>query len=140
MAELDSYSLHPIGVVSSPLQRRENAPRQALHGAPEAWLDIYPQFIEALEGIAAESEIVLLTWLHMARRDLLRVHPGRDASRPLTGVFATRSPDRPNPIGLHRVRILEIREGRRIRVDHLEAIDGTPIIDIKPVLPGTRDE
>jgi len=125
-------------VVESPLRQRKDAPRQPFHGAPEAWLAIDPQFVDALEGVAPASEIIVLTWLHQAKRDILKVHPGHDPKNPLAGVFATRSPDRPNPVGLHRVRVLEIADRCRLKVDHLEAIDGTPVIDIKPVLADTR--
>jgi len=133
------YSLRPIGFVSSRLTAREEAPKQGSEGAPEAWLDIDPAFAEALDGIAAGQEMVLVTWLHQGCRDVLRVHPRDDAKNPLKGVFATRSPDRPNPIGLHRVRVLEIADCVRLRVESLEALDGTPVIDIKPVLPGSID-
>jgi tRNA-Thr(GGU) m(6)t(6)A37 methyltransferase TsaA len=124
--------------VESPLRSRQNAPRQPYHDAPEAWLAIDPRFIDALEGIAAGSEILVFTWLHQAQRDILKVHPGHDPNNPLAGVFSTRSPDRPNPVGLHRVRVLQIEKRCRLRVDHLEATDGTPVIDIKPVLPDPR--
>lgn len=133
MTESESYSLHPIGVVRSPLRHREDAPRQGDEGAPEAWLLLSPQFIGALDGIAQGAEIVVLTWLHLADRTCLKVHPRNDALAPPAGVFATRSPDRPNPIGLHRVTVLEIDPQRGLRVHPLEALDGTPIMDIKPV-------
>ncbi len=139
MAEFDSYSLHPIGVVRSGLRRLEDAPRQGSEGAPDAWVKIFPRFMDALEGISPNSEIVVLTWFHLAQRDTLKVHPRRDSSRPLSGVFATRSPNRPNPIGLHRVTVLQVDERRGIRVRPLEAVDGTPVIDIKPVLAGPSD-
>jgi tRNA-Thr(GGU) m(6)t(6)A37 methyltransferase TsaA len=111
---------------------------QGHEGAPDAWLEIAPHVIEALHGVAVGDEIVLMTWLDRARRDVLKVYPRDDERRPLTGVFATRSPDRPNPIGLHRVTILEIVDGR-LKVGPLEAIDGTPIVDIKPVLGEVED-
>jgi tRNA-Thr(GGU) m(6)t(6)A37 methyltransferase TsaA len=139
MTQPDAYLLHPIGVVRSELRRRGDAPKQGFEGAPDAWLEIYPAFMGALEGLALNSEVIVLTWFHQASRDVLKVHPRGDPNRPLSGVFATRSPDRPNPIGLHRVRIVEIDNRRGIRVHPLEAIDGTPIIDIKPVLAGSRD-
>ncbi len=126
-----TYSLHPIGIVRSSLKRLEDAPRQGEEGAPEAWVEIYPQFLDALEGIVSGTEVILLTWFHLADRETLQVHPRRDPNRPLTGVFATRSPARPNPIGLHRVTVLEVDRERGIRVKPLEAIDGTPVIDIK---------
>lgn len=140
MAEPESYAIHPVGVVRSQLKRREDAPKQGYEGAPDAWLEIYPLFLDALEGITPNSEVLVLTWFHLARRDMLKVHPRGDPGNPLTGVFATRSPDRPNPIGLHRVTVLEIDNLRGVRVRPLEAIDGTPIIDIKPVLAGSGDE
>jgi len=103
-------------------------------------VDIDPAFAEALDGIAAEQDVILLTWLHQSDRDTLQVHPRDDPRKPLKGVFATRSPDRPNPIGLHRVRVLEIAESVCLRVEPLEALDGTPVLDIKPVLPGSIDD
>lgn len=138
MADRDTVSIHPIGVVESALRSRQNAPRQPFHGAPEAWLVIDARFVEALDGINPGSEILVFTWLHQAKRDILKVHPGHDPRNPLAGVFSTRSPDRPNPVGLHRVKVLAIEDCRRLKVDHLEAIDGTPILDIKPVLNDTR--
>ena len=129
-----SYTIKPIGVIRSDLASREAAPHQGYEGAPDAWLEMDVTVLEGLEGITAGDEIVVITWFHQAHRDLLKVHPRRNKNRPLTGVFATRSPDRPNPIGLHRVTVLEIT-GNRFKVGPLEAIDGTPIVDIKPVLP-----
>lgn len=129
------YSLEPIGVVRSPLKDREAAPRQGDEGAPAAAIEIAEPFRDALHGIQAGDELVVLTWLHEARRDLLQVHPRDDASRPLTGVFATRSSDRPNPVGLHRVTVLAIST-TGLEVAPLEAIDGTPVVDLKPVLHG----
>jgi tRNA-Thr(GGU) m(6)t(6)A37 methyltransferase TsaA len=127
------YLLHPIGVVRSRLNEMEAAPLQGNEGASDAWLELDPAFADGLEGIAAGQEILLITWLHLARRDLLKVHPRGDANLPLKGVFATRSPDRPNPLGLHRLTVLEIA-GNRLRVEPLEAFDGTPVVDIKPVI------
>jgi tRNA-Thr(GGU) m(6)t(6)A37 methyltransferase TsaA len=127
-------TLNPIGHIRSTLKDRTNAPRQATEGAPSATLEVLPAFSEAVEGLRPGDEIWILTWLHEADRDTLKVHPRSDPRNPLTGVFATRSPDRPNPIGLHRARLLSIDNEDRIHVDALEAIDGTPIIDIKPVL------
>ena len=127
------FDIRPIGHVRSSLLARDGAPRQADEGAPSAWLVIDPPVAPGLDGLAPGSEIVVVTWLHRADRQALSVHPRNEIDRPAVGVFATRSPDRPNPIGLHTVRIVEIA-GRRIRVAHLEAIDGTPILDIKPVL------
>ena len=106
---------------------------QGDEGAPEAWLEIFSAAVQGLTGIQVGDELVLLTWLHLAERDVLQVHPRGDLNRPLTGVFATRSPDRPNPIGLHYVLVLQVGE-HSLRVAPLEAIDGTPIVDIKPVL------
>jgi tRNA-Thr(GGU) m(6)t(6)A37 methyltransferase TsaA len=132
------YVLEPIGVVCSGLTDRDEAPRQGYEGAPDAWLEINSTVSEGLEGIAPGNEIALVTWLHQAHRDRLKVHPGRNKNLPLTGVFATRSPDRPNPLGLHRVTVREI-DGNRLKVGPLEALDGTPILDIKPVLPRSAD-
>ncbi len=126
-------TLHPIGLIRSQLTDRKTAPRHREDNAPEAWLEIDPQFHDALLGIQANDKLILLTWLHQARRETLQVHPKRIPGAPLTGVFATRSPDRPNPIGLHEVTVLEIA-GNRLRVDALECLNGTPILDIKPVL------
>jgi tRNA-Thr(GGU) m(6)t(6)A37 methyltransferase TsaA len=139
MASVTTYLLHPVGFVRSPLTARENAPKQGSEGAPQAFVEIDRAFVQALDGIVAGSEIILLTWLHQGDRDTLRVHPRGDPQKPLRGVFATRSPDRPNPIGLHRVRVLEIGESGRLRVEPLEAIDGTPVVDIKPVLTGAGE-
>ncbi len=133
------YLLRPIGVVHSSLRSREGCPKQGWEGAPDAWLEIYPAFTDALDGITVGADILILTWLHEGRRDLLRVHPRGNPDEPLRGVFATRSPDRPNPIGLHRAEVLEIQEPDRIRVRPLEALDGTPVIDIKPVLPESEE-
>lgn len=133
-----SYTIEPIGVIHSPLTSREEAPMQGDEGAPDAWLDLSPALAEGLLGIAPGDDLIVLTWLHQAQRDVLQVHPRDRLDMPLRGVFATRSPDRPNPIGLHRVSVLEV-DGHRLRVAPLEAIDGTPIVDIKPVL-GRMDE
>jgi tRNA-Thr(GGU) m(6)t(6)A37 methyltransferase TsaA len=122
-----------IGTVESPLTDRESAPKQGDEGAPDAWLVFEPGMAPALEGIAAGDELLVLTWLDRARRDILRVHPRGDPGRAEQGVFNTRSPDRPNPIGLHRVTVVAI-EGTRMRVRDLEALDGTPIVDVKPLL------
>jgi tRNA-Thr(GGU) m(6)t(6)A37 methyltransferase TsaA len=130
------YSLEPLGVVHSELTGLDEAPRQGDEGAPAAWLAFTPLAAEGIAGIKVGDELFLLTWLHLADRAVLQVHPRGDQTRPLTGVFTTRSPDRPNPIGLHRVTVLEIRD-QKLRVATLEAIDGTPILDIKPVLIGS---
>jgi len=132
------YEIRPIGVIQSELESREAAPRQGNEGAPDAWIQVDSAVAEGLEGIAVGREIILITWFHKAHRDILKSHPRGDKSRPMTGVFSTRSPDRPNPLGLHRVTVLEIA-GDRIRVRPLEAIDGTPVVDIKPVLPQSAD-
>ncbi len=122
-----------IGRVSSPLRERAEAPKQGDEGAPEAWLEFEPDMAPALDGIASGDELLVLTWLDRARRDVLRVHPRGDPARREQGVFATRSPDRPNPIGLHRVTVLGL-DGMRMRVRDLEALDGTPVLDVKPPL------
>jgi len=127
-----------VATVESPLTDRATAPKQGDEGAPEAWLAFDPRYADALEGIAAGDELLLLTWFDRARRDVLRVRPRGDAARPVQGVFSTRSPDRPNPIGLHRVTALEI-DGLRLRVSGLEALDGTPVVDVKPVLGGIAE-
>jgi tRNA-Thr(GGU) m(6)t(6)A37 methyltransferase TsaA len=133
------YLLRSVGIVRSPLKTCEDCPKQGFEGAPEAWLEIDPVFAEAFEGLSVGSDILVLTWLHKGQRDLLKVHPQGDPKKPLRGVFATRSPDRPNPIGLHRVEVLEIRQPARIRVGPLEVLDGTPIIDIKPVMSESEE-
>ncbi|HEV2771958.1 MAG TPA: tRNA (N6-threonylcarbamoyladenosine(37)-N6)-methyltransferase TrmO [Thermoleophilaceae bacterium] len=127
------FEITPIGRVESPLTDPASAPRQGDEGAPDAWLVFAPAVLEALDGIRPGDEVIVLTWLDRARRDVLRVHPRGDASRPQQGVFSTRSPHRPNPIGLHRVEIASI-DGGRVRVRKLEAVDGTPILDVKPLL------
>ena len=130
--------LPPSGRVVWSLTDSDRAPRQADEGAPEAWLVFDDDVLDGLCDLQPGDEVLLLTWLDRARRDVLRVHPRSDPSRPLQGVFSTRSPDRPNPIGLHRVRITAV-EGARIRAESLEALDGTPILDLKPVLGPTED-
>jgi tRNA-Thr(GGU) m(6)t(6)A37 methyltransferase TsaA len=134
----EEMRIEPVGRVSSPLRDRAEAPRQGDEGAPDAWLVFEPSVAEALQDLRTGTEVLVLTWLDRARRDVLTVHPRDDLSRPLTGVFATRSADRPNPIGLHRVEITAI-DGLRVQVGNLEALDGTPIVDVKPVL-GPIDE
>lgn len=128
-----SVLLSPIGRVESTLVELSDAPRQGDEGAPDAWLVLDSVVSKGLEGLDAGAEVLILTWLHRASRDVLTVHPRGDTERPVTGVFNTRSPDRPNPIGLHRVTVLAI-DGCRIHVRNLEAIDGTPVLDLKPVL------
>jgi len=130
--------LRPIGVIRSSVKTRRDAPMQGSEGAPDAWLEVNSFATEALDGLAAGDEIIVITWLHQAQRDVLKVHPRSDPPRRLTGVFATRSPDRPNPLGLHRVTIREMA-GNRLRIGPIEAIDGTPVVDIKVVLADTKD-
>jgi tRNA-Thr(GGU) m(6)t(6)A37 methyltransferase TsaA len=128
-----SFELTPVGRVESPLTDRASAPKQGHEGAPEAWLVFEPDVLDSLQGIRPGAQVIVLTWFDRARRDVLRVHPRDDPANPMQGVFNTRSADRPNPIGLHPVEIVSI-DGRRIRVRNLEALDGTPVIDVKPVL------
>lgn len=128
------YSLYPVGFIHSPLKDRDEAPKQGSEGAPDAWLEVNPAVAEGLDGMAVGDKIIVITWFHQAQRDILKLHPRDDKTIPLTGVFATRSPDRPNPLGLHEVTVLEI-SGNRLKVGPIEAIDGTPVVDIKPVLP-----
>lgn len=132
------YTIEPIGVIRSELATREAAPKQGSEGGPDAWLEVHPTFEEGLEGIAVGDDVILVTWFHKAQRNILKLHPRRDKNRPLTGVFSTRSPDRPNPLGLHRVTVRQI-SGNRLRVGPIEAVDGTPVVDIKPVLPRSAD-
>jgi tRNA-Thr(GGU) m(6)t(6)A37 methyltransferase TsaA len=130
--------LRPVGTVESSLTDRESAPKQGYEGSPDAWLVFEPEVHEALQDLRVGDHLIVLTWLDRARRDILKVHPRGDTSIPLHGVFSTRSPDRPNPIGLHLVEVLAI-EGQRIQVRNLEALDGTPILDVKPRLQGVPD-
>ncbi len=130
---MSELQLHAIGHVESPLTSRDEAPRQGDEGAPDGWLVFDEDVRPALQDVAVGQEFLVLTWLHAGDRDTLIVHPRGDLSRPAQGVFTTRSPDRPNPIGLHRVRVLAV-DGTRLRVSGIEAIDGTPIVDLKPVL------
>ena len=129
-----TYELYPIGWVRSALKRRADAPKQGYEGAPDARIEVESRFLPALDRLDVGQDLLILTWLHESRRDTLAVHPRRDLSKPLHGVFATRSPDRPNPIGLHRVRLLALGNGGVLHVAPLEAIDGTPVVDIKPAL------
>jgi tRNA-Thr(GGU) m(6)t(6)A37 methyltransferase TsaA len=138
--ERASYSVRPIGIVRSSLRAIRDAPNQAFEGAPEALLEIDPAFAPALHRVTPGQDLLLLTWLHQADRDVLQTHPRGDLNIPLTGVFATRSPDRPIPIGLHRVTVSAIESPTRLRVLALEAIDGTPILDLKAVMGESRDE
>jgi tRNA-Thr(GGU) m(6)t(6)A37 methyltransferase TsaA len=127
------FELRQIGVVESSLGDVDTAPKQGGEGAPEAWIVLEPAFLDGLDGIAAGDRLLVLTWLHLGDRDVLRVHPRDDVTNPLRGVFATRSASRPNPVGLHEVDVLEV-DGDRLRVRPLEAVDGTPVVDLKPVL------
>jgi len=125
-------------VIRSILKTRPEAPKQGYEGAPDAWLEVNSFAAPALDGLEVGDDIIVVTWFHRARRDVLKVHPRSDRRIPLTGVFATRSPDRPNPLGFHRVKVRTITKNR-LRVGPLEAIDGTPVVDIKPVLSGQYD-
>jgi tRNA-Thr(GGU) m(6)t(6)A37 methyltransferase TsaA len=133
MSTTGTYEVHPIGHVRSALTRREDAPRQAFLGAPEAWIELAAEYRDGLLGVDVGANLVLLTWLHLSDRAVLQVRPPSDPEQRLRGVFATRAPVRPNPIGLHRVTVLEV-DGCRLRVAALEAVDGTPVIDIKVAL------
>jgi tRNA-Thr(GGU) m(6)t(6)A37 methyltransferase TsaA len=130
--------LRPIGVIRSSIKKRSEAPKQGSEGAPDAWLEVSPLVAQALDGLATGDDIIVVTWLHQARRDVLKVHPRSDGRRPLTGVFATRSPDRPNPVGLHPVTVREVAKNR-LRIGPIEAINGTPVVDIKPVYCGRQN-
>jgi tRNA-Thr(GGU) m(6)t(6)A37 methyltransferase TsaA len=132
-----AYEIRPVGHVESPLVDRASAPKQGFEGAPQAWLVFHPDVAEGIRDLAVGAEVFVLTWLHQARRDVLAVHPRDDPRNPETGVFSTRSQDRPNPIGLHRVTVAAV-DGLRVLVRDLEAFDGTPILDVKPVLAGGR--
>ena len=131
MTNPPEVAVRPVGVISSVLRTRSEAPKQGSEGAPDAWLEVHAWAAEGLHGLAVGDEIVVITWFHQARRDVFRVHPRSDVRNPLTGVFATRSPDRPNPLGLHPVVVRAI-DGNRLRIGPIEAIDGTPVVDIKP--------
>ena len=148
---MSAYTLQPVGFIRSTVKGREDAPRQGPEGAPDAWLEIEPRFAEALLGMEVGHELIVITWLHEAKRDVLKGHPRNDPTRPLTGVFYTRSPARPNPLGLHPVTVREIdppsceastfaqatavqdggTSGTRIKIGPIEAFDGTPVVDIK---------
>jgi tRNA-Thr(GGU) m(6)t(6)A37 methyltransferase TsaA len=134
---MTTYEVRPVGHVESPLVDRETAPKQGFEGAPDAWLVFDPEVAEGIRDLAVGAEVFVLTWLHRARRDVLAVHPRDDPGNPETGVFSTRSQDRPNPVGLHRARVAAI-DGLRVLVRDLEAFDGTPIVDVKLVLAGGR--
>ena len=135
---MTGFQVEPIGWVESPLTERAQAPRQGDEGAPVAWLVFDPQVADGLRDLGPDTEIIVLTWLDRADRGVLVTRPRSDPARPLTGVFSTRSPDRPNPIGLHRVRVLAV-EGLRVQVGPLEALDKTPVIDVKPVLDAAAE-
>jgi tRNA-Thr(GGU) m(6)t(6)A37 methyltransferase TsaA len=126
-------TLRPIGRVESPLTDPADAPKQGFEGGPDAWLVFEPRVLDALDGLEPGARVIVLTWLDRADRDTLKVHPRDDAANPLRGVFGTRSADRPNPIGLHEVEVLAV-EGNRVQVSDLEALDGTPVVDLKPVI------
>jgi tRNA-Thr(GGU) m(6)t(6)A37 methyltransferase TsaA len=128
-----ALELTPVGTVESTLTDPSSAPKQGDEGAPDAWIVFEPEVLDGLDGVEPGDEMIVVTWLHRARRDVLRVHPRSDPARPMQGVFTTRSPDRPNPIGLHRVEVLAT-DGARIHVRNLEAVDGTPVVDMKPLL------
>lgn len=130
---MQTFSIKPIGVIRSEIKNIEDAPLFYTEGAPDAFLEMIPEYVEGMDRMRAGDEIIIITWLHRAHRDVLKVHPRGDRSNPLTGVFSTRSPDRPNPLGLHRTRVLAIDQGR-LRIGPMEAIDGTAVIDIKPVV------
>jgi tRNA-Thr(GGU) m(6)t(6)A37 methyltransferase TsaA len=132
------FTVRPIGRVQSLLVSTVDAPRQGDEGAPDAYLVLDPEVQAGLDGVAVGDELIILTWLHEADRTVLRVHPRGDLSRPEAGVFSTRAPSRPNPIGLHRVRVLDIA-GVRVHVSGLEAIDGTPVLDLKPTLSSIEE-
>jgi tRNA-Thr(GGU) m(6)t(6)A37 methyltransferase TsaA len=133
VATTTGFRLRPIGMIRSRLKSRKNAPRQGSEGAPDAWLDMQPWVMAALHRLAVGDEVFVITWFHRARRNVMQVRPRSDPHNPMTGVFATRSPDRPNPLGLHPVVVRAIK-GNRLRIGPIEAIDGTPVVDIKPVL------
>jgi tRNA-Thr(GGU) m(6)t(6)A37 methyltransferase TsaA len=138
MSTSTNFYLQPIGYVQSAIGSRTEAPRQGYEGAPDAWIELDHAVITALDGLTVGDDLIVITWFHQSKRDVLQVYPRGDIENPLTGVFATRSPDRPNPIGLHRVTLMQILNNK-IQVGPLEAIHGTPVIDIKPVLPNSLD-
>ena len=129
----ERFVLRTVGYVRSTLRSMDDAPRQGEEGAPDAWLEVKPEFHRALHGVAAGDELFVISWLHQADRDVLEVHPRNDPRTPLTGVFATRSPHRPNPLGLHRVTVREVSD-TRLRIGPIEAVDGTPVVDVKVLL------
>jgi tRNA-Thr(GGU) m(6)t(6)A37 methyltransferase TsaA len=133
VSDASDFVFHPIGFIRSSITDRHQAPKQGAEGAPDVWLEIADTFTSALDGLSVGDEIIVITWFHLANRDTMKVHPRSDPQRRLTGVFATRSPDRPNPLGLHTVTIKEILSNK-LRIGPMEAIDGTPVVDIKPQL------
>jgi tRNA-Thr(GGU) m(6)t(6)A37 methyltransferase TsaA len=135
---MTGFQVVPIGRVNSPLTDRAQAPRQGDEGAPDAWLVLDSKVADGARDLAAGTEVIVLTWFDRADREVLVTRPRDDPARPPTGVFSTRSPDRPNPIGLHRVQIVQV-DGLRIQVRPLEALDGTPVVDIKPVLDAATE-
>ena len=132
------YLVKPIGFIRSEIKNREDAPLFYTEGAPDASLEVISKYRAGLDRIKVGDEVIVITWLHRAHRDILKVHPRGDASRPLTGVFSTRSPDRPNPLGLHRVKVLELK-ANTLLIGPIEAIDGTPVVDIKSVVERSND-
>lgn len=137
MTSSKNFILQPIGLIRSTIHNRRDAPCQGAEGAPDVWLDLTPAFAPGLLGMSAGDDIMVITWLHQANRETMQVHPRKNPNNPLTGVFFTRSPDRPNPLGLHRVTVREIT-GHQLRIGPMEAIDGTPVVDIKAVLDASR--
>ena len=137
MTTIETFLLRPIGFIRSTLRTRREAPCQGAEGAPDVWLDLLPEFAPGLLGIEPGAELLVVTWLHQGKRDVLQVHPRRNPENPLTGVFFTRSPDRPNPLGLHPVTVREIA-GEQLRIGPMEAIDGTPVVDMKVVLDASE--
>ncbi|HZR28877.1 MAG TPA: tRNA (N6-threonylcarbamoyladenosine(37)-N6)-methyltransferase TrmO [Terriglobales bacterium] len=135
---MNKYMLEPIGTIRSEIKNKKDAPLFYTEGAPNAHLELNASYWDGMKGMEIGDEIIVITWLHRASRDVLKVHPRGDASRPLTGVFLTRSPDRPNPLGLHRATVLAIEQGRLL-IGPIEAIDGTPVVDIKPVVEQSND-
>jgi tRNA-Thr(GGU) m(6)t(6)A37 methyltransferase TsaA len=129
-----SFKVSPIGIVRSRLKEISQCPRQESEDAPEAWIEIAPQYVDALDGLAVGDEIMVFTWMHLADRSILKVHPRGNRGNPIKGVFATRSPHRPNPIGLHKTPITAIEPPSRIKVKSLEVVDNTPVVDIKSVV------
>ena len=134
----ESFAVQPVARVESSLTERSGAPKQGHEGGVAAWLVFSPEVADAAADLSVGDGLVLLTWFDRADRSVQRVHPRDDMSAPQRGVFSTRSPDRPNPIGLHRVRVVGV-DGLRFQVQDLEAVDRTPILDVKPVLAGARD-